>query len=195
MGRVSPRHPVGQPATAEFAGPDGAPVLRCGGARRRRGDAMATAVQTLQNFIDGAPVDPAGGETAPVINPATGEEIARAPLSGPEDVDRAVSAARRAYDAGWSTTTPGERALALLRIADAIEDRADALAQLEATNAGKPPPAFKDAEIPFMVDNLRFFAGAARCMEGKSAGAYTEGYTSMIRREPVGVVGPIAPRN
>ena len=156
---------------------------------------MATAVQTLQNFIDGAPVDPAGGETAPVINPATGEEIARAPLSGPEDVDRAVSAARRAYDAGWSTTTPGERALALLRIADAIEDRADALAQLEATNAGKPLAAFKDDEIPFMVDNLRFFAGAARTLEGKPAGEYLEGYTSMIRREPVGVIGQVAPWN
>jgi betaine-aldehyde dehydrogenase len=156
---------------------------------------MATAVQTLQNFIDGAPADPASGETAPVVNPATGEEIARAPLSGPEDVDRAVAAARRAYDAGWSTTTPGERALALLRIADAIEERADELTQLEATNAGKPLAAFRDDEIPFMVDNLRFFAGAARCMEGKSAGEYLEGYTSMIRREPVGVIGQIAPWN
>jgi betaine-aldehyde dehydrogenase len=156
---------------------------------------MATAVQTLQNFIDGAPVDPASGETAPVINPATGEEIARAPLSGPEDVDRAVAAARAAYDAGWSTTTPGERALALLRIADAIEERADELAQLEATNAGKPLAAFHDDEIPFMVDNLRFFAGAARTMEGKPAGEYLEGYTSMVRREPVGVIGQIAPWN
>jgi betaine-aldehyde dehydrogenase len=156
---------------------------------------MATAVQTRQNFIDGAPVDPASGETAPVINPATGEEIARAPLSGPEDVDRAVAAARTAYDAGWSTTPPGERALALLRIADAIEERADELAQLEATNAGKPLAAFLDDEIPFMVDNLRFFAGAARCMEGKPAGEYLEGYTSMVRREPVGVIGQIAPWN
>src|SRR5256885_12545394 len=137
MGRVSPRHPVGQPATAEFAGPDGAPVLRCGGARRRRGDAMATAVQTLKNFIDGKPVDPAGGETAPVLNPATGEEIARAPLSGEEDVERAVAAGRRAFD-GWAATTPGQRALALLRIADALEAPAQELAQLEATNAGKP---------------------------------------------------------
>jgi betaine-aldehyde dehydrogenase len=106
-----------------------------------------------------------------------------------------VSAARRAYEGGWSTTTPGERALALLRIADAIEAHADELAQLEATNAGKPLAAFRDDEIPFMVDNLRFFAGAARCMEGKSAGEYLEGYTSMIRREPVGVIGQIAPWN
>src|SRR5205823_2627596 len=113
----------------------------------------------------------------------------------PETADRAVGAARRAYDAGWATTTPGERALALLRIADAIEEHADELAQLEATNAGKPLAAFKDDEVPFMVDNLRFFAGAARCLEGRSAGEYTEGYTSMIRREPVGVVGQIAPWN
>jgi betaine-aldehyde dehydrogenase len=156
---------------------------------------MATAVQTLQNFIDGAPVEPVSGETGPVVNPATGEEIARAPRSGPEDVDRGVAAARRAYEAGWSTTTPAERALALLRIADAIEERADELTTLEATNAGKPLGAFRDDEIPFMVDNLRFFAGAARCMEGKSAGEYLEGYTSMVRREPVGVIGQIAPWN
>jgi betaine-aldehyde dehydrogenase len=156
---------------------------------------MTTAVQTLQNFIDGAPVEPVSGETGPVVNPATGEEIARAPLSGPEDVDRGVAAARRAYEAGWSTTTPAERALALLRIADAIEERADELTTLEATNAGKPLGAFRDDEIPFMVDNLRFFAGAARCMEGKSAGEYLEGYTSMVRREPVGVIGQIAPWN
>jgi betaine-aldehyde dehydrogenase len=155
---------------------------------------MATAVETLKNFIDGQPVDPAGGETAPVLNPATGEEIARAPLSGDEDVERAVGAARRAFD-GWATMTPGERALALLRIADAIEEHADELAQLEATNAGKPLAAFRDDEIPFMVDNLRFFAGAARCLEGKSAGEYLEGYTSMIRREPVGVIGQVAPWN
>jgi betaine-aldehyde dehydrogenase len=156
---------------------------------------MATAVQTLQNFIDGESVDPVSGETAPVINPATGEEIARAPVSGPEDVDRAVAAARRAYDAGWSTTTPGERALALLHIADAIEARADELTQLEATNAGKPLAAFHDDEIPFMVDNLRFFAGAARTLEGRPAGEYLEGYTSVVRREPVGVIGQIAPWN
>src|SRR2546430_1908599 len=155
---------------------------------------MATALETLRNFIEGEPVAPASGETAPVLNPATGEEIARAPLSGDEDVERAVGAARRAFD-GWATTTPGERALALLRIADAIEEHADELAQLEATNAGKPLAAFRDDEIPFMVDNLRFFAGAARCLEGKPAGEYLEGYTSMVRREPVGVIGQIAPWN
>jgi betaine-aldehyde dehydrogenase len=129
-----------------------------------------------------------------VLNPATAEEIAEAPLSTEEDVNRAVAAAKRAFD-GWATTTPGERALALLKLADAIEEHADEIADLEATNAGKPRQAFLDDEIPFMVDNLRFFAGAARCLEGKAAGEYTEGYTSIIRREPIGVVGQIAPWN
>jgi betaine-aldehyde dehydrogenase len=155
---------------------------------------MATAITTLQNFIDGEFVDPADGQTEPVLNPATGEAIAQAPLSTRADVDRAVHAAKAAYD-GWAAATPGERALALLKLADAIEEHADELAELEADNAGKPINAFRDDEIPFMVDNLRFFAGAARCLEGRAAGEYLSGYTSMIRREPVGVIGQIAPWN
>jgi betaine-aldehyde dehydrogenase len=155
---------------------------------------MATAVRTLQNFIDGEHVDPADGRREPVVNPATGETIAEAPESTQADVDRAVAAARAAFD-GWGSTTPAERALALLRLADAIEENADELTELEATNAGKPRAAFREDEIPFMVDNLRFFAGAARCMEGKAAGEYLEGYTSMVRREPVGVIGQISPWN
>ena len=155
---------------------------------------MATATRTLQNFIDGELVDPAEGRTSAVLNPATAEEIAQAPDSTQADVERAVSAARAAFD-GWARTTPGERSLALLKLADAIEERADELAELESANAGKPIQAFKDDEIPFMVDNLRFFAGAARNMEGKPAGEYVEGYTSIIRREPVGVIGQIAPWN
>jgi betaine-aldehyde dehydrogenase len=157
---------------------------------------MATTAQrTLKNFIDGEAVEAAEGRTAPVLNPATGEEIAQAPVSTKADVDRAVAAARAAFDAGWSTATPGERSLALLKLADAVEAHADELAELEADNAGKPINAFRDDEIPFMVDNLRFFAGAARNMEGKPAGEYLEGYTSWVRREPVGVVGQIAPWN
>jgi betaine-aldehyde dehydrogenase len=156
---------------------------------------MATATVTkLQNFINGEFVDPAEGATEEVVNPATGEPMAEAPLSTAEDVGRAVAAARGAFE-GWATTTPGERALALLRLADAIEGRADELADLESADAGKPRKAFLDDEIPFMVDNLRFFAGAARCLEGRAAGEYTEGYTSMIRREPIGVVGQITPWN
>ncbi|MEA2360668.1 MAG: betaine-aldehyde dehydrogenase [Solirubrobacteraceae bacterium] len=156
---------------------------------------MATATQTLQNFIDGKWVDPAEGRTDAVLNPATGEEIAQAPSSTTQDIDRAVGAARAAFDGGWGTTTPAERALALLHLADAIEEHADELAELESANAGKPIEAFKSDEIPAMVDNLRFFAGAARCMEGKAAGEYLEGYTSIIRREPVGVIGQISPWN
>jgi betaine-aldehyde dehydrogenase len=153
-----------------------------------------TATVPLRNFIDGELVDAAGGATTPVLNPATGQEIAQAPASTEADVDRAVKAARAAFP-GWAAATPGERALALLRLADAIEARADEIAELESDNAGKPINAFKDDEIPFMVDNLRFFAGAARCLEGKSAGEYLAGYTSIIRREPVGVIGQIAPWN
>jgi betaine-aldehyde dehydrogenase len=156
---------------------------------------VATATKTkLRNFIDGEAVDPAEGGTEDVVNPATGEVIAEAPLSTKEDVDRAVAAAGRAFE-GWATQTPGERALALLRIADLIEERAEEIGDLESADAGKPRKAFLEDEIPFMVDNLRFFAGAARCLEGRAAGEYTEGYTSFIRREPVGVVGQITPWN
>src|SRR5215216_8135736 len=155
---------------------------------------MATATQTLQNFIDGEFVDPADGRTSAVLNPATAEEIAQAPDSTAADVDRAVQAARKAFE-GWADATPGERALALLRLADRLEERADELAELESANAGKPIQAFKDDEVPFLVDNLRFFAGAARNLEGKPAGEYLEGYTSWVRREAVGVVGQIAPWN
>src|SRR5437588_6473954 len=153
-----------------------------------------TATHTIQNFIDGEFVDPADGQTEPVLNPATDEAIAQAPLSSAEDVDRAVKAARRAFP-GWSTTTPGERARALLKLADAIEEHADELSELEADNAGKPINAFREDEIPFMVDNLRFFAGAARNLEGRASGEYLAGYTSIIRREAVGVVGQITPWN
>ncbi len=148
----------------------------------------------LQNFVDGALVDPASGRTTLVLDPATGQSIAEAPDSSAEDVAVAVAAARAAFE-GWAATTPGERALALIRLADAIESHADEIARLEAANAGKPINAFRDDEIPFMVDNLRFFAGAARCMEGKAAGEYVEGYTSIVRREPIGVIGQIAPWN
>ena len=109
-------------------------------------------------------------------------------------MNRAVAAARGAFE-GWAATTPGERSQALLKLADAIEENADEISDLESANAGKPRSAFYEDEIPFMVDNLRFFAGAARNMEGKASGEYTEGYTSIIRRQPVGVIGQIAPWN
>ena len=156
---------------------------------------MATASKTkLQNFIDGEFVDAADGATEEVINPATGETIAEMPLSNEEDVNRAVAAAKRAFDS-WSNTTPGERATALLKLADLLEEHADELADLESADAGKPRQAFLEDEIPFGADNLRFFAGAGRTMQGSAAGEYVEGRTSIIRREPVGVVGQITPWN
>jgi betaine-aldehyde dehydrogenase len=154
---------------------------------------MATTTGTLQNFIDGERVA-AGGETEAILNPATGEELARAPQSSAEDVDRAVKAARRAF-AGWSQTTPAQRAQALLAIADLVEEHADELARLEALNAGKPIEAVRNDELPVMADNLRFFAGAARCLEGRAAGEYMQGYTSFTRREAVGVIGQVTPWN
>ena len=156
---------------------------------------MATATKTkLQNFIDGESVDAADGATEDVTNPATGEVIAEMQLSGEEDVDRAVAAAKRAFP-GWAGTTPGERAAAIIKLADLLEEHADELADLESADAGKPRGAFLEDEMPFLCDNLRFFAGAGRVLEGKSAGEYVENRTSFIRREPVGVVGQIAPWN
>jgi betaine-aldehyde dehydrogenase len=156
---------------------------------------MATASQTkIENFIDGEHRPATDGSDEPILNPATGEQIATAPLSGEQDVDAAVQAAKRAFKE-WSETPPGERALALLRIADAIEENADEFSQLESLNVGKPIESMREDEMPVIVDNLRFFAGAARCLDGLAAGEYMRGYTSMIRREPIGVVGQIAPWN
>jgi betaine-aldehyde dehydrogenase len=156
---------------------------------------MATATLTkLQNFINGELVDPADGQTEEVINPATGEQIAEAPLSTEEDVDRAVKAARGAFEE-WSTRPPNERSAALLRLADLIEEHADEISDLESADAGKPRSAVLEDEIPPMADQLRFFAGAARCLEGRASGEYMEGHTSIIRREAIGVVGQITPWN
>jgi len=154
---------------------------------------MATATGTLNNFIDGEPAASAG-ESEPILNPATGEALARASKSTAEDVDHAVKAARRAF-AQWSAATPARRAQALLALADAIDANAQEIARLEALNAGKPIEAVRNDELPVMADNLRFFAGAARCLEGRAAGEYMEGYTSFTRREAVGVVGQVTPWN
>jgi len=154
---------------------------------------MSTAATRIENFIGGALAAPHDGATEPIRNPATGAVIAVAPLSDAADVDAAVRAAAGAFD-GWSASPPGERALALLRIADALEARGEELSQVESLNVGKPIAAMRE-EIPALVDNLRFFAGAARCMEAQAAGEYLEGYTSMLRREAVGVVGQIVPWN
>jgi betaine-aldehyde dehydrogenase len=150
-------------------------------------------MSALQNFVAGELVS-ARDDSLTVLNPATGEELATAPASTPEEVDAAVKAARGAFP-GWAATVPGERARALLRMADVLDDNAEELAELEARNAGKPVKSVLEDEMPVMADNLRFFAGAARTMEGRASGEYLEGYTSIIRREPVGVIGQIAPWN
>jgi betaine-aldehyde dehydrogenase len=156
--------------------------------------AEATKVIELQNMIDGKFAAPAEGEMEDIVNPANGEVIAHAPLSTADDVDSAVKAARKAFET-WSVTTPAERSVLLLKLADAFEERADEITDLETMDAGKPRAAMLEEEIPPMVDQLRFFAGAARCMEGKAAGEYMEDHTSWIRREAIGVVGQITPWN
>ena len=153
-----------------------------------------TEVLELQNMIGGEFVSPAEGKTEDVVNPANGEVIAHSPLSSEEDVDRAVKAARKAFES-WSVTTPAQRQELLLKLADGFQERAEEITDWETKDAGKPRQAMFDEEIPPMVDQLRFFAGAARLLEGRAMGEYMEGYTSMIRREPVGVVGQITPWN
>jgi betaine-aldehyde dehydrogenase len=148
----------------------------------------------LRNFIDGDFVEPAEDRTAPVVNPATEDAYIEAPVSSAADVDRAMQAAATAF-ATWRETTPSERQLMLLRFADAIEADADNLADLESANTGKPRHLALGDEIPPMVDQIRFFAGAARVLEGLSAGEYMAGHTSMIRREPIGVCAQVTPWN
>jgi betaine-aldehyde dehydrogenase len=148
----------------------------------------------LRNFIGGRWADPAQGRRADLIDPSTGEVFASAPVSGGADVDAALRAAEQAFG-GWRDATPSERSLALLRIADAIEARADEFVAAESRNTGKPIGLTRSEEIPPMVDQIRFFAGAARVLEGRSAGEYMSGFTSMIRREPVGVCAAVTPWN
>ncbi len=154
---------------------------------------MTLTASRHQMFIDGAWTDAASGESAPVVNPATEEEIAQVPKGDASDVDRAVAAARAAFDT-WSQSTPQDRSKALYAFADAIENDAETLSALEQANVGKPKGT-ADFDVEFTVDNVRFFAGAARVVEGKAAGEYVATHTSMIRREAAGVVGQVAPWN
>jgi betaine-aldehyde dehydrogenase len=149
---------------------------------------------TVQNFIDGKLVDPASGETMALVDPSTGEKYGTAPVSNSEDIDNAYAAASRAF-ADWKRTTPSQRQKALLDFADEVEKAAQSLVEAEGRNTGKPNHVTMGEEIPPMLDQIRFFAGAARVLEGKAAGEYMEGHTSWIRREPVGVVGQVAPWN
>ncbi len=155
---------------------------------------MTGALQPFRNFVNGRYVDAADGDTVPVVDPTTGEQYATAPRSGAADIDAAMAAAADAFE-GWANATPSERSLALLRIADAIEARGEELIELESRNCGKPVELTRSEEIPPMVDQIRFFAGAARLLEGKSAGEYMENLTSWVRREPVGVCAQVTPWN
>jgi len=154
---------------------------------------MSVTVASYKNFVGGEWVDAAEGGIEQIVNPSTGEAIAEVPKGTEADVDRAVQAAKQAYPE-WRETTPGERAEVLLKLADVIDEHTEELAQIESQNVGKPLEAAAD-EMPVCSDNIRFFAGAARLLEGRSAGEYMRGYTSMIRREPIGVVGQVAPWN
>jgi betaine-aldehyde dehydrogenase len=150
--------------------------------------------RVLRNFVGGAQVDAADGRTGDLVDPSTGEVFATAQLSGAVDVDAAVRAAEAAF-ATWRDTTPSDRQRALLRFADALESRGKELVDAECQNTGKPVQLTMDEELPPMLDQIRFFAGAARVLEGRSAGEYLAGHTSMIRREPIGVCAQVTPWN
>ncbi|TRZ55655.1 MAG: gamma-aminobutyraldehyde dehydrogenase [Streptomycetaceae bacterium] len=151
-------------------------------------------MEKLSNFINGKSVESTSGETTSLINPSNGAAYATAPKSSAADVDAAFSAASDAFP-GWRDSTPSQRQRALLKIADAIEDRQSEVIDIECRNTGKPISLTTTEEVPPMVDQIRFFAGAARNLEGKSAGEYMPGMTSMIRREPIGVIGQVTPWN
>src|SRR5215213_7635046 len=155
---------------------------------------MQTEIKRIKNFVNGEYTDPADGQSYDLVNPATGETFATAPASREADVDAAFKAAEKAFES-WRDSTPGQRQLALFRFADAIEERAEELVRAESENTGKPVGLTMEEEIPMMLDQIRFFAGAARMLDGKSAGEYMENHTSFIRREPVGVIGQVTPWN
>jgi betaine-aldehyde dehydrogenase len=151
-------------------------------------------MKKLSNFINGRSVDSSSGETTTLINPATATPFATAPKSNSADVDLAMKSAAAAFE-GWRDSTPSERQRALLKIADAIESRAEEFVAIESENCGKPLGLTASEEVPPMVDQIRFFAGAARNLEGKSAGEYMRGMTSFVRREPIGVCAQVTPWN
>ena len=151
-------------------------------------------MKTLQNFINGQKVSSSSDKTQDLINPATGEVFAKAPVSNAADVDKAMKAAEKAFE-DWKESTPGERQKAINKIADAIEARSEELIQIESENTGKPIAVTRAEEIGPMLDQIRFFAGAARHLEGRSAAEYFKGHTSFIRREPIGVCAQVTPWN
>lgn len=152
------------------------------------------SVRELKNFVNGQHVPSKSGETSDLINPANGEVFAKAAISNDADIDAAYKAADKAFEA-WSQTTPGERQLALFRIADALEARAEEMADVESENTGKPRSTLVEYEVMVSVDQIRFFAGAARNLEGRATAEYAKDHTSSIRREPIGVIGQVTPWN
>ncbi len=152
------------------------------------------ADKTFQNVVDGKLTDSKSGETYDVLDPTTGEVYAQAQMSGAEDIDAAYGAAAKAFEA-WGDTTPADRQKALLKIADALEERAEEFVKAESKDTGKPLGLTTSEELPPSIDQIRFFAGAARVLEGRSAGEYMTDHTSFVRREPIGVVGQVTPWN
>ena len=154
----------------------------------------STPLRRLRNFVNGAFTDSAEGRTAELIDPATGEAFAEAPVSGKHDIDTAFAAAEKAFES-WGDTTPSERSVALFHFADKIEERADELVAAESQNCGKPVALTMSEEIPMLVDHIRFFAGASRVLEGRAGAEYMADLTSFVRREPVGVCAQVTPWN
>jgi betaine-aldehyde dehydrogenase len=155
---------------------------------------VSSTLPVLRNFIGGSCTDPVEGRTSPVVDPCTGEAYAHAPVSSERDVATVMEAASRGFEI-WRDATPGERQRAMLRIADAVEARADEIIAAECRNTGKPVEATRQEEMAPLLDELRFFAGAARLLEGKAAGEYLRDHTSFVRREPIGVCSQITPWN
>jgi betaine-aldehyde dehydrogenase len=153
------------------------------------------ADSSYKMFIGGEWTDASDGNTREILSPATGDAIAEVPEGTAADVDRAVAAARKAYDETWSDATPGERMRALLKMADIVEEHGDEIGRLESENVGKVLALTMSEEVPVIADQFRFFASGARVLEGLAAGEYMKGYTSILRREPIGVAGLIAPWN
>ncbi|HNV11218.1 MAG TPA: aldehyde dehydrogenase family protein [Propionibacteriaceae bacterium] len=155
---------------------------------------MAEQPRVLRNFVNGGFVAAGADDTTNLVSPVDASVVASAPVSTAADVDAAYQAAARAFEV-WGQTTPAQRQTALLKIADALEARADEFVKLEAETTGKPYALTASEELPPMIDQLRFFAGAARILEGRASAEYLPGHTSWVRREPIGVVGQVTPWN
>ena len=150
--------------------------------------------RVVKNYINGKSQESLSGQFTDLVNPTTGEVFGKAALSDEKDIDLAYNAAAKAFES-WINTTPSERSMALWKIADVLEQNIEEIVSLESENTGKPIGVTMAEEVGPMLDQIRYFATAARNLEGKSAGEYMKGHTSMIRREPIGVIGQVTPWN